>query len=98
MKISEVLHRAADKYLAADDYEYFNGKEKYSCLAVIEAAENTGLKKSIMYGLNNMGCNTSANDLFVEYGDRMGVASEEVQGMRYFWLKWAALMAEEQGV
>ena len=47
-----------------------------------------------------MGCDTMSLGLFVKYGDaRLGQVgvNENVQGMRYFWLKWAALMAEEQG-
>jgi hypothetical protein len=45
-----------------------------------------------------MGCDTTSSTLFHKYGDNNFSISEEVQGMRYMWLKWAALMAEEQGV
>jgi hypothetical protein len=45
-----------------------------------------------------MGCDTTSSTLFYKYVDNPFEISEEVQGMRYMWLKWAALMAEEQGV
>jgi len=44
-----------------------------------------------------MGCDITSMSLF--NNDRHSFAvNPDVQGMRYMWLKWAALMAEEQGV
>ena len=100
MKISEVLHLAADKYLAANAHEYYHSvrKEKYSCCAI--DAKTNEQYAIIKAGLRNMGCDTGSGTLFVKHGDprpgQVGI-NEDVQGMRYFWLKWAALMAEEQG-
>lgn len=105
-KISEVLHLAADKYLAANAHDYCRkNKARFSCGAVLDAKlslrrEGAPPWRDIMIGLRKMGCDTSSRNLFIKYGDTFcgqNEINEEVQGMRYFWLKWAALMAEEQG-
>lgn len=115
--ISEVLHLAADKYLAIDynDYFYNCHKEKYSCCAVEEAIwELVGLdstyktycdfKNRVFHGLDNMGCDTDCCHLFNDFEKKSDgyvcayIATKKSQEARYFWLKWAALMAEEQGV
>lgn len=105
-KISEVLHLAADKYLAANAHDHCHkNKARFSCGAVLDALCSTRNFKDLRFsdiiiGLRKMGCDTTSRELFVKHGDvrpgQVGV-NEEVQGMRYFWLKWAALMAEEQG-
>ena len=110
--IADVLHCAADKHLLAES-RYIEGrhKERFSCCAVDEAILNlTGalysidsseLCRRVMNGLEAMGCSTGSHKLFINYGDEpleYGIINPEVQGMRYMWLKWAALMAEEQGV
>lgn len=107
--IADVLHYAADKCLAYDKRNTSDGvKEKFSCCAVTEAIyqmincpDADGLYNRVFDGLNAMGCDTGSHYLFIKYGDRLNEYSnvnETVQGMRYMWLKWAALMAEEQGV
>lgn len=103
--IAEILHYAADKCLAAKKEQYwtFGGnKEKYSCCAVDEAFirligyydypsdESDAIRK----GLENMGCPISSIDAF----DDEGQFFEENQQARYAWLKFAAMIAEEQGV
>lgn len=110
--IADVLHLAADKCLVAH-YRYREGrnKEKFSCCAVEEAVykitgelyggESYKLHLRVVAGLRNMGCDTGSMTLFKKYGDNStdySSVNHEVQGMRYMWLKWAALMAEEQGV
>lgn len=105
-KISEVLHLAADKYLATNAHDHYHkNKARFSCGAVLDALSSTRNFKDLRFsdivtGLRKMGCDTTSRVLFVKHGDahpgQVGV-SEDVQGMRYFWLKWAALMAEEQG-
>jgi hypothetical protein len=102
--IADVLHYAADNFLASTEYEYknVNNKHKYSCTAVTEACDilhfnmEYGAWFGIMAGLKEMGCPTMSMTAFGDKG--FGVFSEENQHARYFWLKWAALMAEEQGV
>lgn len=108
--IADVLHCAADRCLVAHSRYGEYGREKFSCIAVSDAVfELTGecskqtseLSMRIHNGLENMGCNTGRFNLFKKYGDKPHEFSEvnhKVQGMRYMWLKWAALMAEEQGV
>lgn len=108
--VADVLHYAADKCLAYDK-RYNSGyglKEKYSCCAVTEAVYQLtgylaadGLHNRVFNGLKAMGCDTGSHTLFNKYGDQpheYSNVNETVQGMRYMWLKWAALMAEEQGV
>jgi len=109
--VADVLHVAADKCLVAHSRYSEGSREKFSCCAVDEAIykmtghlytfESLELHRRVMAGLKAMGCNTGSMTLFKKYGDNHSEFSEvnhEVQGMRYMWLKWAALMAEEQGV
>ena len=107
--IADVLHYAADKCLAYDKrYIDYGIKEKFSCCAVYEAVyqltghcDADGLCARVIDGLRAMGCDTGGHTLFKKYGDQpdeYSIVNETVQGMRYMWLKWAALMAEEQGV
>jgi hypothetical protein len=106
MKISTILHRAADELLAANFDDYCRGKTRYSCVAIedvlidlfgnYESVRFENWKNKIEQGLREMGCDVDSGTLFKDYGD-CGNLNPDVQGMRYFWLKWAALMAEEQG-
>ncbi len=110
--IADILHTAADKYLVAHSrHEGTNPKEKFSCCAISSAIfditgswygdDSKTLRQQVMKGLTNMGCGVGRVDLFVKYGDQPDVyerITHDVQGMRYMWLKWAALMAEEQGL
>jgi hypothetical protein len=113
INIAEVLHLAADKCLAVDDIHYwfnnfgYNG-EKYSCCAISNALEELiDVEESwfvyeeslgfINEGLEAMGCDVGSTNLFPSSkikGDYINIQSQQD---RYFWLKWAALMAEEQG-
>lgn len=108
--IADVLHCAADRCLVAHSRYGEHGSEKFSCIAVSDAVfrltgecnnKTSELSMRIHEGLENMGCNKGSFNLFKKYGDMPHEFSEvnhKVQGMRYMWLKWAALMAEEQGV
>lgn len=105
--IADVLHYAADKCLAYDKRltEYDGLKEKFSCCAVQKAifclTGDLALRRRVKAGLTAMGCDIGSYELFKKYGDNpdeYSYINPEVQGMRYMWLKWAALMAEEQGV
>lgn len=101
MKISQVLHKAADKHLAHDYESYIHpsfDKERFSCCAVdLAVGYNPDLYHRILEGLTEMGCPTGSIYAFtgMDYDDDL---DEETQGARYMWLKFAALMAEEQGV
>lgn len=108
--IADVLHCAADKCLVANSRYGESGSEKFSCIAVSDAVfrltgecskQTSELSVRVLKGLDNMGCNTGGFNLFKKYGDKpneYSYVNHRVQGMRYMWLKWAALMAEEQGV
>lgn len=110
--VADVLHYAADNCLLSHS-RYGEGcsKEKFSCCAVDEAifritgdfyiGESGQLRRRVMKGLKAMGCDTGSSTLFKKHGDSpddYNIINHKVQGMRYMWLKWAALMAEEQGV
>lgn len=103
--IAEILHIAADKYLASKASESYSwgigSKDKYSCCAIAEAVyklvdlgERELTIERIYQGLGAMGCPTNSLEAF---NDR-GQFSPENQQARYAWLKFAAMMAEEQGV
>jgi hypothetical protein len=97
--VADALHLAADKYLAANEKQRDRYKARYSCGAVGDACVELDVNfGGVLVGLKNMGCDTTSSTLFYKYGDNNFNISEEVQGMRYMWLKLAALMAEEQGV
>lgn len=52
------------------------------------------LYRRIMAGLREMGVDPDSSYMYMEFGSGQDV---QRQGARYLWLKWAALMAEEQG-
>lgn len=106
-KISEILHEAADKHLNEDGV-WGSGKTKWSCIAILNALTD-GVEsypdldywkeynpefKIILEGLKNMGLKTydGVGTIFQEEN------SDENQQRRYSWLKFAAMLAEEQGV
>ena len=97
--VADALHLAADKYLASTKYEYHcvPNKHKYSCCAATDACIDLNIRWSVVIkGLENMGCPTSSLIALNDAG--YDTFSEKNQQARYMWLKWAALMAEEQGV
>lgn len=100
--IAQIIHDAADYELAAGP-EDDNDKMKYSCNAIRSELEREPdvTEDRIFEGLEAMGCDTKATNLFKKLGYNDGSFWEtdpETQGARYIWLKFAALMAEEQGV
>jgi hypothetical protein len=108
--IADILHYAADKKLASKESQCWNrggNKEKYSCCAVSEAVwelynndkivsegKRDELINRCTEGLKAMGCPTDSLDAFDDFGE----FSAKNQQARYAWLKFAAIMAEEQGV
>lgn len=111
VKISKVLHLAADKYLEDCSYEKTEkySKRRYSCSSIKEAIKNiyncelrhidaddemapAKLWLRIESGLSELGLKTESTNA---YSDFHGMF-EEIQGARYLWLKFCALMAEEQ--
>lgn len=107
--IAEILHDAADFYLADTDATCSNVTTRYTCVAIYRSifGDNTETVmyraatknlqfKQIVKGLRNMG-------LIIDSFTLEGKAFLEYHGVerqhaRYGWLKLAALMAEEQGV
>lgn len=107
-KISEILHLAADEYLYNGIAGCANPKNwsrrHYSCDAIdaaIDAGARGGicddLSTRIRVGLSNMGLIAASFDQFAEF-EVVISRTKESQGARYSWLKFAAMIAEEQGV
>lgn len=108
--IAEILHLAADKHLASKEEQCWNrggDREKFSCCAVNEAVWELWNKDEIVSagerdelidrcseGLKAMGCPVNSTDAFGDEGE----FNAEDQQARYAWLKFAAMIAEEQGV
>lgn len=105
--IADILHIAADKHLAVDynDYNFNQQKHMFSCCAIEETVEelygwreclkDDGILDIIKKGLSNMGLNCDSFHAFKPWHSR---DSAPMQQSRYAWLKFAALIAEEQGV
>lgn len=82
------VNLALDTMLKSEGYVIHENHTKYEKLV-----------SKIFGGLAEMGCETGSIALFADpYAGGFGYCLEESQHNRYFWLKWAALMAEEQGV
>jgi len=109
--IADVLHRAADEFLVVDYLESCMQKERYSCLAVESALfkyeqegvltmpEVVDLFSRIREGMEKMGVPTDSLEAFCSWClDECVRYSKKIQAARYNWLKFAALIAEEQGV
>lgn len=108
--IAEILHIAADKHLASKEEQCWNRggtKEKFSCCAMSEAvwylwnknyivscSERDDLINRCSDGLEAMGCPTGSTNAFNDSGE----FNAENQQARYAWLKFAAMIAEEQRV
>ena len=105
--IADILHEAADHWLTTDPDDWNNRieSEKYSCCAVDAAAShlipnwnvNYRMVDRIFEGFRAMGLDTSSGTAFVELGYPKG-AHADTQAARYMWLKFAALIAEEQDI
>lgn len=107
----ELAHNQ-ETYWLCYDTKRGAGRERFSCCAIENAAQRFldknyqtldlvskdrirgNIFDNIEQGLVAMGLNTSAPSVF---GCEVSTINSEIQGYRYFWLKWAALMAEEQG-
>jgi len=104
--IAEILHRAADEFLANSFIKPHNtNKELYSCLAITKAVYATvrdkggniqtayKIGKVIRRGLIELGLNPSTTLAFEEFP-----STKTRQPTRYAWLKFCALLAEEQSM
>ncbi len=104
--IADVLHYAADRCLSANSAlpSWPAGKMRYSCDAINEACnklyknapnwyERQDMVNQTMKGLRKMGLSTKSLSAF----DDIPFGTER-QGARYAWLKFCAMLAEEQGV
>ena len=95
MKISEILHEAADVHLW-NGIGNIGDNCQHSCCAVAAGIANGYFEIKMLQikeGLTNMGVNVSSFNEFSEFP-----YGEQRQAARYTWLKFAAMIAEEQGV
>lgn len=102
MKISEILHMAADEYLwdgCGPPPSGYAQNKTYSCLAISEllCEKNKGSffyhEEPVFDFLKEMGIRTFSSLEFSEFK-----SAKEIQGARYLWLKFAALVAEDEGL
>jgi hypothetical protein len=93
--IAEVLHRAADEFLwDGESQRTWDSDYLYSCDAIFAGLNlPANIRTRIKLGLIEMGLD--AED-FYHFDDFR--AGPQRQGARYAWLKFAAMIAEEQGV
>lgn len=106
-KISWYLHEGADRYLSTDYYDNYARRacERYSCLAVDTAVlkdfrqcTSKDLKlrnetrNEIKAFLTSLGLNINSIRAF------NGIGIDLQQEYRYSWLKFAAMIAEEEGL
>lgn len=115
IKISEVLHLAADCYLGSGNNCKRRGPYQYSCTAIKGALhELLGFQIGVVHtsiqirvfqyhwlrilkGLRNLGLEYP-NEIYAFKDLEDGFEpTKKSQSARYIWLKWCALMAEEQG-
>lgn len=111
VKISEILHLAADKYLFDGKSDYISRWDnklghvkQYSCDAVNRAldelvpfAQFWDTRQCIHKGFKELGLDAESFVAFSEFAE-MDSPNEASQGARYAWLKFCAMLAEEQGV
>ena len=100
MKISTLLHRAADEFLPV---EVSRRSEGYSCIAFWDATQAAVISGEITRqeqydidarfekGMEALGLNWGSFHAFDD------VPLDTRQAARYQWLKFCALLAEEQG-
>jgi hypothetical protein len=108
----ECLADKESTYWFTEGHRRIKSLEKYSCCAIELALQKlyekkfgvgcdsyavTKAEKDVIFeGLRNMGLNTNSINSFPP-ATGFKLINKKSQQMRYFWLKWAALMAEEQG-
>lgn len=108
----ELAHNQETYWLCDGDIRKAS-RERFSCCAIDNSVSNflnekypnlnwmnkedirDDISEGIKEGLKAMGLDTESTSAF---GIEATKINTEIQGQRYFWLKWAALMAEEQGV
>jgi hypothetical protein len=100
MKLSTLLHKAADQYLAASREEWLfkESKNKFSCCAVIYSLNANDISKYIIAVdfLTSLGVDVQSSHNFNKFGYDTEDFTEELQGVRYLWLKLAAKVAEDE--
>jgi hypothetical protein len=113
-KLSTILNNAADMYLDNGvDSDPYSSREVYSCLAAIEAAmkyfkqiDSTSyiwdasvyFENTIMPFFTDLGLILHPEDERDEGEFFEFIKGPERQAARYCWLKFAAMIAEEEGL
>lgn len=99
--MAKVLHLAADEYLATGDK--YSDRSYFSCDAVRSALLDFNMYETkeasdLFKTLTRMGVRTYSCSQFSEFQTEDNYPTEQSQGARYLWLKWAALMLEENAL
>lgn len=105
-KISDILWKAANKYLASGrlDYDHSTELYRYSCDAIqatLDWKEGRTWHR-IQDFLQELGLNSFDTQAFKEFERRYQNGplelTERSQGARYAWLMFASQIAEERGL
>jgi hypothetical protein len=92
VKISTILRKAANEHLPYRVRDEFSDTPSpFSCDAVNEASNGKDLEASQF--LLSLGCFVGSCVQFAEFS-----VGPERQGARFFWLHFAALVAEDEGL
>ena len=92
MKISEILWRAANERLAADEWRV--GLTEYSCWAVRNVIHaSAGNQNATIDFLESLGVDSESASAFLEFE-----TGEQRQGARYLWLMFAHEVAKSEGL
>lgn len=93
MKISEILHKAADEQLW-DGCSRKVGKFEFSCDAIKTVAGWSSKEAFVAQRfVNELGVPMYSLNAFINFK-----RTEDRQAARYSWLKFAAMVAEEEGL
>lgn len=105
--LASMLHKAADHHLLyAKSADVERGRSQFSCHAIqhaIYAEKGYGVDllvfEQVFQFLKELGCPIDADEPFKAVGllqPPQGFIDEDLQQVRYGWLKLAALVAEEE--
>ena len=96
MKISEILREAADVHLWHGEGRLWDScQESYTCCAVCNVDCSAIEQRAVFRFLRRLGLDTESCS---QFDDTHFDDSAALQGARFLWLDFAALVAEDEGI